>query len=146
MATVLLVEDQPDLGLYEADLIEANGHRVIRCSGGPSIFSACPMMRGHPCSLADSADMILFSCRLIAPIRGRTYRGSHLLRAYRAHPVYGRKPMLIVSVGMRKDVGGTGTIEYVEKFSGPSQVLEAVERLVSQLNRETPVVVAGPDR
>ena len=54
--------------------------------------------------------------------------------------------MLIVSVGMPKDVGGTGTIEYVEKFSGPSQVLEAVERLVSQVNRETPVVVAAPVR
>lgn len=33
MATILLVEDAPDLSLYEANHLEAAGHRVLRCGG-----------------------------------------------------------------------------------------------------------------
>ena len=132
MATILLVEDAPDLGLYEARLLEAEGHRVIRCSGGPTIFAACRMMRDGFCPLPDSADLIVFSCGLFAPIRHRTYRGIHLLRAYRAHPRYGRLPMLVVSFGPLEKIEGADAIEIVEKFAGPQAVLDAVGRLLAR--------------
>ncbi|MEX2556147.1 MAG: hypothetical protein WEB06_10990 [Actinomycetota bacterium] len=130
MATVLLVEDVPDLGLYEAGLLEQAGHRVIRCGGGPTPFAACPMLKYGACPLADAAELIVFSCPLFGPIRGRTYRGIHLLKAYRAHPVYGRRPMLVVSVGSPDDVGGRGPMEAIEKYSGAQAVTSAVERLL----------------
>jgi CheY-like chemotaxis protein len=132
LATILLVEDEPDLGLCEAEALVARGHSVRRCSGGPSLFSACPMMREGYCSLVENVDLILFSCRMFAPIRGRTYRGSHLLRAYRSHPVYGRLPMIVVSVGVPGHLEGSGPLDVVEKYAAPHVVIDAVERMLSR--------------
>jgi hypothetical protein len=131
MATILLVEDAPDLGLFEVALLEAAGHRVIRCSGGPTPFAACPMIRGDACPFADAAQLIIFSCGLVAPIAHRSYRGEHLLRAYRSHVVYGRLPMLVVSVGKPTGVlEGTGPLAFVDKFSSPGAVVGAVGELL----------------
>lgn len=130
MAVILLLEDQPDIGTYEADVLEAAGHRIVRCVGGPTLFNACPLLRRGRCSLVDWADMIVFSLPMFS-MRGRTYRGEHLLRAYRSHPNYGRLPMLIVSLGTPPELPGEGPIERVEKFSNPNAVLEAVARLLS---------------
>ena len=137
MATILLVEDYPDLGLYEVRLLEARGHRVIRCGGAPAPLSACPMLRYGACPLPDSADLIVFSSAMFMPMRNRTYRGSDLLGRYRAHPVYGRLPMLVVTIGAPRELPGPGPIEVVEKFSGPEKILEAVERLLAR-RRESP--------
>src|SRR5437867_12046426 len=92
MATILLVEDRPDLGLYERKLLEQAGHRVVWCGGAPPPFAACPMLTRGACPLADSADMVLFSCAMSTPMRGRSYRAEHLLNAYRSHPRYGKLP------------------------------------------------------
>ena len=131
MSTILLVEDAPDLTLYEAGLLEAAGHRVLRCGGGPSPFGTCPMMQHSACVLADHADLILFSFRLFPPVTGRRYRGIDLLCAYRSHPRYGKLPMLVVSVGVPEVIEGTGPIEEVERWSGPRTILGAVERLLA---------------
>lgn len=132
MAKILLVEDTQDLGLYEAQVLEAQGHHVLRCCGGPTPFAACPMMRDRSCPLPDAADLIIFSCGLYGSIRHRTYRGIHLLRAYRDHPIYGRLPMLAVAFGVPDDLGGSGPIEKIEKFADPNDVVDAVERLLAR--------------
>jgi CheY-like chemotaxis protein len=129
MAKILVVEDTPDLILYEARLLERAGHRVIRCNGAPSLLSACPMLRFGSCPLPESVDMIVFDCGFAGPMRHRSYNGSHLLRAYRSHPWYGRLPMLLVAPRIPQGIGGTGPIELVGKFSEPRAVVEAVERL-----------------
>lgn len=51
MATLLLVEDQPDLILLEARLLEERGHRVLACRGSPTPFAACPLLRRGGCPL-----------------------------------------------------------------------------------------------
>jgi CheY-like chemotaxis protein len=137
MATILLVEDSPDLGFYEARLLEGRGHRVVRCNGAPSPLAACPMLKRGSCPLPDSADVILFSSPMFGPIRHRTYRGAHLLSAYRNHPTYGRKPMLVVSAGAPLTIEGQGPYEVIEKFSPPHMILEAVDRLVEMSNART---------
>lgn len=137
MSAVLLVEDSPDLVLYESALLRIAGHRVIRCSGGPTPFAACMMLRFGSCPLPDSVDMIIFDCGMVSPIRHRTYRGVHLLRAYRSHVRYGRLPMLVVAPGLPEGLSGTGPIESIPKFSDPRAVLDAVERL---LGRAIPAV------
>jgi hypothetical protein len=129
MATILLVEDSPDLGFYETRLLEERGHRVIRCNGAPSPLAACPMLKYGSCPVADSADVIVFSAPLFGPVRNRTYRGSHLLSEYRRHAMYGRKPMLVVSAGAPAELEGAGPYEVIEKFSPPHMILEAVDRL-----------------
>lgn len=135
MATILLVEDAPDLGVYEAGLLEAEGHRVIRCNGSPSPLAACPMLRYGSCALPDSADLILFSCALFPPMRHRTYRAADLLRAYRGHARYGRLPMLVVSVGRVDGLEGLGPLAWVDKFSPPRLVVEAVDELLARRTR-----------
>ena len=89
------------------------------------------MLQNGVCALAEAADLILFACQLFAPLPHRTYRGIHLLRAYRAHPVYGRLPMLLVTYGAPDDLGGIGPIEHLEKFSDPNTIVEAVDRLLA---------------
>lgn len=132
MASILLVEDAPDLGLYEAQLLEKEGHTILRCSGGPTPFAACPMMREGSCPVADAADLIIFSCSMFGPLQHRTYRGIHLLRTYREHPFYGRLPMLVVAVGAPDDVGGSGPIDKVAKFADPQEIIYAVDRLLQR--------------
>jgi CheY-like chemotaxis protein len=137
VASILLVEDAPDLGVYEAGVLEQHGHTVLRCSGGPTPFAACPMIPDGSCPVADAADLIIFSCGMFGPLRHRTYRGIHLLRAYREHPVYGRLPMMVVSVGAPDDLGGTGPVQIVAKFASPNDIVDAVEQL---LERSTAVL------
>jgi hypothetical protein len=64
------------------------------------------------------------------PMAGRTYRGRDLLQAYRRHPVYGRKPMLVVSYEKVDRLEGTGPVARVEKFSSPGAVVAAVDALL----------------
>jgi CheY-like chemotaxis protein len=131
MATILLVEDVPDLGLYEARLLEDQGHRVIRCGGAPSPLAACPMVRHRPCPLPEVADLIVFSTALYKPTRHRMYRGIDLLTSYRAHPVHGRTPMLVVAMGVPRHLVEGARVEVVEKFSEPRRIIDAVERLLA---------------
>lgn len=70
-------------------------------------------------------------------VAGRTYRGSHLLRAYRTHPRYGRLPLVLVTAGpLPEDLEGSGPTETVGAFADPRAVLAAVHRL---LHRPDPV-------
>lgn len=136
MAKILVVEDAPDLGLYETQLLEARGHHVLRCSGAPTPSTSCPLLREGMCPIADDADLIVFSCALFSPIHGHPYRGEHLLRAYRSHPFYSRKPMLIVSVGRPQgELPGTGPLEVIQKFDAPDIVVEAAERMLAAAER-----------
>lgn len=145
MATILLVEDQPDVGLYEAQILEGAGHRIVRCIGGPTLFGACPLLKFGHCSLADHADLILFSIPMFA-MRGRTYRGEHLLRAYREHADYGRLPMVVVSLGIPRDLPGTGPLARVDKFSEPHAVIGAVEDVLLRSRRTAKSAAAVPPR
>lgn len=132
MANILLVEDTPDLGLFEAILLEAAGHHMLRCSGGPTPFAACPLMRVGSCPVAGAADLIIFSCGMVRPLPHRTYGGEHLLRRYRSHPTYGSLPMLLVGPKEPAGLEGTGRIEVIEKSSSPRRVLDSVERLLGR--------------
>lgn len=132
MSTILLVEDEPDLGLYEAKLLEQEGHHVLRCGGAPTPFGACPVMRGEGCPLVMDAELIIFSCRMFAPLRNRPYSGADLLLAYRNHAAYGQRPMLVVSVGAPEKLPGRGPVATVEKFSAPGTVTAAVHSLLNK--------------
>ncbi len=130
MAGILLVEDGPGIGRELTGLLAAAGHRVVRCGGGPTPLAACPLLRQGSCPLPDAAQLLVFACTLGLPLRGRSYRGSHLLRAYRAHPDYGRLPLVLVAVAPPQDLEGSGPTELVGTFADPAAVLAAVNRLL----------------
>src|SRR6266545_5292477 len=106
MAIILLVEDGAGVGREVTSLLEAAGHRVLRCGGGPTPLGACSLLRQGRCPLPDAAQLLVFACTLNLPLPGRSYRGIHLLRAYRAHPDYGRLPLALVAVAPPQDLGG----------------------------------------
>jgi hypothetical protein len=89
MASILLVEDGPGVGHQLTSLLAAAGHRVLRCGGGPTPLAACPLLRQGSCPLPAAAELLVFACPLGLPLRGRSYRGIHLLHAYRATPTTG---------------------------------------------------------
>src|SRR5262245_32643691 len=128
MATILLVEDGPIVSREMPGHLEEAGHRVMRCGGGPTPLGACPLLRSGRCPLPDAADLLMFACTLALQLPGRSYRGIHLLRAYRAHPDYGRLPLVLVAVAPPRDLGGSGLIEVVKPYADPAAVLAAVNR------------------
>lgn len=130
MATILLVDCGATVDREVTRLLEAVGHRVVRCGGGPTPLAACLLLRYGRCSLVDSADLLIFACPLALPLPGRSYRGIHLLRAYRAHPDYGRLPLALVAVAAPHNLGGTGPLEVTETHTDPAAVVAAVNRLL----------------
>jgi hypothetical protein len=130
MASILLIEDGPGVGRQVTSLLAAAGHRVLRCGGGPTPLAACPLLRQGRCPLPDAADLLVFACPLGLPLRGRSYRGIHLLHAYRVHPDYGRLPLVLVAVGPPQDLEGPGPTELVDTFTDPAAVLAAVNQLL----------------
>jgi len=135
MASILLVEDGPGVGREVASLLAAAGHRVLRCGGGPTPLGACLLLRQGSCPLPDAAGLVVFACTLNLPLPGRSYRGIHLLRAYRAHPDYGRLPLVLVAAAPPQDLKGPGPTEVVGTFADPAAVLAAVHRLLQPPGR-----------
>jgi hypothetical protein len=131
MASILLIEDGPGIGGQLPSLLAAAGHRVLRCGGGPNPLAACPLLRHGHCPLAEAADLLVFACPLDLPLRGRSYRGSHLLRAYRTHPDYGRLPLVLVAIAPPPDLAGSGPTEPVDTFTSPAAIVAAVNRLLA---------------
>jgi hypothetical protein len=130
MATILLIEDAPGRGFGEAAALEAAGHRVHRCGGGPTTFTPCPLLDHTARSLASEADLIVFACPLFQPLWGRSYSGAELLHAYRSHPQYGSLPMLVVTAEDPGHVDGTGPVG-VAAATNWGQVVEAVDGLLA---------------
>jgi hypothetical protein len=90
--------------------------------------------------------LLVFACPLGLPLRGRSYRGIHLLRAYRAHPDYGRLPVVLVAVAGPQGLEGRGSTELVDTFADPTAVLAAVDRLLQPPGPPTSSLVPGhPD-
>jgi CheY-like chemotaxis protein len=146
MASILLIEDGPGIGRQLTSLLAAAGHRVLRCGGGPTPLAACPLLRQGRCPLPDAAQLLIFACPLGLPLRSRSYRGIHLLRAYRAHPDYGRLPLVLVAVAPPHDLEGPGPIELVETFTDPAAVLAAVNRLLQPPGHPPIPSAADPGR
>jgi len=144
MASILLVEDGPGVGRQLPGLLAAAGHRVLRCGGGPTPLAACLLLRQGSCPLPAAAELLVFACTLNLPLPGRSYRGIHLLHAYRAHPDYGRLPMVLVAVAAPQDLQGPGPTEVVGTFADPAAVLAAVNRLL-QPPGHPPVPPAAED-
>jgi len=58
MTRVLVVHHDLDLAGQEADSLRRYGYDVIEC-GGPS-RNPCPVLAGHPCDLAEGADVLVY--------------------------------------------------------------------------------------
>jgi hypothetical protein len=55
---VLVVNHDIDLGDQEVDSLRRRGYEVSQCLG--PIGSTCPVIAGHPCQLAEQADVLVY--------------------------------------------------------------------------------------
>jgi hypothetical protein len=58
MTHVLVVNHDIDLGDQEVDSLRRRGYEVSQCLG--PIGSTCPVIAGHPCHLAEQADVLVY--------------------------------------------------------------------------------------
>jgi hypothetical protein len=58
MTRVLVVHHDLDLGGQEADSLRRFGYDVIECAGPTR--NRCPVLAGHPCDLAERADVLVY--------------------------------------------------------------------------------------
>lgn len=134
-ATILLVEDHPDLSMFEAGILEAEGHTVYRCGGSPVPCGDCPVLKGDPCSLADAADVLIISTGMIGPVgpasRVGAPTGQMLVEAYRAHDRYGWLPTLVVSATRPTVEEGIGPFVWIPKHSAPEAIVGVVHDLIA---------------
>jgi CheY-like chemotaxis protein len=137
MATILLVEDGATVSQEVTSLLKAAGHRVVRCGDGPTPLAACLLLRHGRCPFVDGADLVVFACTLALPLPGRSYRGIHLLRAYRAHPDYGRLPLVLVTVAVPHELEGSGPLEVMQTNADPAAVVATVKRLLASTDPAT---------
>ncbi len=54
MATILVIEDGATVSREVTRLLEAAGHRVVRCGGGPTPLAACLLLRYGRCPFVDT--------------------------------------------------------------------------------------------
>lgn len=133
MARILVVADSPE-AIFDVGILEERGHRALRCWGGPTGFAGCPMLKTGSCPLPDVVDLIVFACGFLnAPLAHRTYRGIHLLNAYRHQHRYGRLPMLLVTFDTPPHLSGIGAVETVDPFAAPEDVADAIDRLLEHV-------------
>ena len=119
MSDVVLVEDDPDLQILTAMMLEAHGHVTRAFGDGASALKAC--VDNPP------AVILLDWC-----LPGMT--GLEILRALREHPATAHVPVVMVTALDRPenvaDAFDSGAQEYVRKpFNGRS-LLGAVERQI----------------
>ena len=129
--TVLLVADGPDALDRIGPALRGHGYAVVPCGGGP-IRGACPLLRTGRCGLVDIADVVVFASSLDVPLPGRTYRGRHVFAAYRRHPGYGRRPMVLVAPEIPLEVlTGRGELVHVRPETSPDAIVAAVDTLLA---------------
>lgn len=58
MARVVVVHHDLELAGMEADSLRRFGYEVTEC-GGP-VRNRCPVLAGHPCDLAETADVLVY--------------------------------------------------------------------------------------
>jgi hypothetical protein len=58
MTHVLVVNHDIDLGDQEVDSLRRRGYEVSQCLG--PIGANCPVIAGHPCAIAEQADVLVY--------------------------------------------------------------------------------------
>ena len=109
MTRVLVVHHDLDLGGQEADLLRRFGYDVIEC-GGPT-RNRCPVLAGHPCDLAERADVLVYD---VGRAETRRVRG-RLIRTPRHPSGYSRRP---TSPGLKFELEVSSGADAVTMLTG----------------------------
>lgn len=122
MTRVLVVNHDIDLADQEVDSLRRRGYEVQECLG--PIGAQCPILAGHPCSLAQWADVMVYD----AWVTGEPEGAQDLIEGLRElHPDV---PLVLSASGIEPDwmevVGPTGVTPLVGLPSG-ARLAAAIE-------------------
>ena len=126
MTRVLVVHHDLDLAGQEVDSLRRLGYQVTECSG-PS-RNVCPVLAGHPCDLAEDADVLVYDVWASGDADG----SQALIENIRdVHP---DTPVVLTSPGLALSWEETGGAHGVTMLSGQptgARLHEAIQAALS---------------
>jgi len=126
MTRVLVVHHDIDLADQEADGLRRAGYEVTECIG--PIGSACPILAGIPCSIAEDADVLLYD----AFVTGEPDGARMLIEKIREiHPDI---PVVLTATGMEPEWAELAGAHKVTPFVGQptaANLAVAIERAIA---------------
>jgi hypothetical protein len=129
MTRVLVVHHDLELAGQEADSLRRFGYEVIEC-GGP-IRNRCPVLAGHPCDLAERADVLVYDAWASGDAEGaRT-----LIKNIRE--VHAHTPVVLTTPGLALSWEETTGSHAVTVFLGQPNGARLHEAIQTALASET---------
>ena len=95
MTRVLVVHHDLDLAGQEADSLRRIGYEVVEC-GGPT-RSRCPVLAGHPCDMAERADVLVYDVWASGDAEGARALIENIREIHPDKPVILTSPVLQLS-------------------------------------------------
>lgn len=125
MTRVLVVHHDADYADLEVEALRRSGYEVEECFGPTGAARPCPVLKGHPCQLADAADVLVYDVW----VAGATAESRTLVDKLREQYPY--KPIVLTSPGLEPDwVEDEETMQVVTLHEIPSKtrLQETIER------------------
>ncbi len=127
MASILVVEDNENVGQFLVFMFRKEGHQVTRFADGEAAFSYV--------QTNDAADLVLLDGML--PYRD----GLEVLSEIRAQPLWARVPVIMLSARtLEREVVqalDAGANDYISKPFRPEELLVRVRRLLPKFEKIT---------
>ena len=138
MTRVLVVHHDIDLADQEADALRRAGYEVTECMG--PIGSACPILAGLPCTIAEDADVLIYD----AFVTGEPDGARALIERIREiHPDI---PVVLTATGMEPEWAEMSGVHKVTPFVGQPTAVNlaaAIERAIAGDTPETETASTG---
>jgi hypothetical protein len=134
MTRVLVVHHDLDMAGQEVDSLRRFGYEVVEC-GGPS-RNRCPVLAGHPCDLAEDADVLVYDAFASGDAEGARTLIENIREI---HP---ETPVVLTSPGLALSWEETAGIHAVTVLLGQPTGARLDEAIRAAL---TPATVAAPD-
>jgi hypothetical protein len=138
MTRVLVVHHDLDLAGQEVDSLRRFGYEVTECSGPTR--NVCPVLSGHPCDLAERADVLVYDVWASGDADGSQALIDNIREL---HP---DTPVVLTSPGLNltwEVPSGPHAVTMVTGQPTGARLHEAIQAAVSAAPAESPAEPAG---
>jgi hypothetical protein len=122
MTRVLVVHHDLDLAGQEVDSLRRLGYQVTECAGPTR--NVCPVLAGHPCDLAEQADVLVYDVWASGEIEGSQALIENIRDLHPDTPVVLTSPGIALS--WEEETGAHGVTTLVGQPTG-ARIHEAIQ-------------------
>jgi DNA-binding NtrC family response regulator len=138
MTRVLVVHHDLDLAGQEVDSLRRFGYEVTECSGPTR--NVCPVLAGHPCDLAERADVLVYDVWASGDSDGSQTLIDNIRELHPDTPVVLTSPGLNLSW---EEATGPHAVTMVVGQPTGARLHEAIQAAVAGAPAESPTEPAG---